>query len=358
MDQPMPPFSPPLGIAPLDFGALATEFTPIADAAAAEIAARVFGLQGALKRLETEKDDTFRLTTEGGVFILKIANPGESLAELDLQARALLHIARADPGLPVPRIIPALDGAILPQIEDRGSLRHLRLMSFLPGTVLDTVDPLPAERHQIGQLLARLRHAMADFSHPEAGRVLAWDVRHLPGAAGLIEHVGDPAQRRALEAGLGRFTALMPRIEQLRRQVLHNDFSRSNLLVDRSGPPRVVGVIDFGDVVHTAIAIDVSTAMLNQLPRDAAGRQVDDLFFEAREVLAGYRELADLSDEELALIPHLVMGRVVVRALLSLWRAGMFPENRRYLLRNTEQGWAQLDWFLARSPDQISSLLL
>jgi Ser/Thr protein kinase RdoA (MazF antagonist) len=158
-----------------------------------------------------------------------------------------------------------------------------------------------------------------------------------------------------LEQGLGRFAAIQPAVQSLRRQVLHNDFSRSNLIVDRADPDRIVGVIDFGDAVRTAIAIDVSTALLNQLPRDMDGDLESDAFADGRDLLAGYLELADLTPEELGLLPHLVMGRVIARAIITHRRTALIPDNARYIMRNTEQGWAQLEWFLARSTDEVSA---
>ena len=65
-----------------------------------------------------------------------------------------------------------------------------------------------------------------------------------------------------------------------------------------------------------------------------------------------------MTEAELQLIPHLVMGRAIGRALITLWRAKLFPENSAYITRNTEQGWAQLDWFLGRSVDEVSSTLV
>ncbi|MFT3688986.1 phosphotransferase [Paenirhodobacter sp.] len=336
----------------VDLGALSTPFDRIGTGEAAAIARACYGLDGRLHRLDTEKDDTFRLDTPEGRFILKIANPGEGVGELDLQVSALRHLQARAPDLPVPRVLPDLAGDYLPVVAGN---RRARLMTFLPGAVMDTVTPLPEERRQIGRLLARLRHALADFRHPEACRTLVWDVRHLPSLVPLLNYV-PPRHKTALAEGILRFAELMPRIDALPRQILHNDFSRSNLLVARPGG--VTGIIDFGDVVETAIAVDVSTALLNQLPRDAAARPVNDLFAEARDVLTGYQEIARLSREELSLIPHLVMGRIVTRALLSLWRAASFPDNAAYILRNTEQGWAQLDWFLARDPAAVSELLL
>lgn len=75
-------------------------------------------------------------------------------------------------------------------------------------------------------------------------------------------------------------------------------------------------------------------------------------------MLRGYLRSADLTEAELALIPHLVMGRVVARALITLHRASLIPGNTTYILRNTEPGWGQLAWFLDRTPDEISSTFL
>ena len=185
--------------------------------------------------------------------------------------------------------------------------------------------------------------ALADFTHPAQARRCAWDLTHLPELAPLLDVV--PDRDGLLRAGLDRYLReVAPRVGGLRRQVLHNDFSKSNLLVDHGAPEFVTGVIDFGDTVHTAIAIDVSTALVNQLPREPT----DDLLADGRDVLRGYQRIADLEPLERELLPGLVMGRVIARALITLHRAEKLPHNRTYILRNTEPGWAQLEWFLAR----------
>jgi Ser/Thr protein kinase RdoA (MazF antagonist) len=190
---------------------------------------------------------------------------------------------------------------------------------------------------------------LAGFRHPADRRRCAWDLTHLPDLEPLLN-----PQRDLLRAGFERYmTVVAPHVPRLRRQVLHNDFSKSNIIVDHHDPAFVQGIIDFGDTVHTAIAIDVSTALLNQLPRVEA----DDLFADARDVLRGYLRHADLTEQELELLPHLVMGRVIARALITLYRAAEMPHNRTYILRNTEPGWAQLAWFMARDPREISEQL-
>lgn len=337
-------------------GGLAAKFVPMDAAGGQSVLARLYGLTGTLKRFDTEKDDTFRVITENGSkYVLKISNLEEGFEELDFQNSMLRHIEARDPFLPVPRVVPNLRSQSIDLMTDAsGAKRHVRLLTYIDGKPLCETKSNARERVEIGKMLARLRHATKGFSHPGENRGYAWDVQHLLSQKHLLEDVDDPVQCAALAAGLERFAAIEPRLRNCRQQVLHNDFSKSNLVVDHEYPAFITGVIDFGDAVKTAIAVDVSTALLNQLPETPD----DDLFRYGRDIMSGYLSLADLTDEELALIPHLVMGRVIVRALLTLWRVKLFPDNERYIMRNTDQGWHQLDWFLARSPEQISSILM
>jgi hydroxylysine kinase len=328
-------------------------------AEARAVAQELYGLDAAAARLDTEKDDTFRLCESGsGRFIMKVSNPAETAAELELQVSMLQHLSARDPLLPIPAVIPAADGRALSTITDAaGQQRRVRLLSFVDGVPMDRAPSSATQRRHVGRVLARLRLGLEDFDHPGADRVLPWDVRHLLDLAGDLHAIPEPRHRAQLERALERFAEIQPAVEGLRRQILHNDFSKSNLIAARSNPDRLLGVIDFGDAVRTAIAIDVSTALLNQLPRDLGEDLSGDMFAEGRDLLTGYLELAELTAEELALVPHLVMARVAARAIITHGRAALFPENTTYIMRNTNQGWAQLEWFLSRSPEQVSDTL-
>jgi Ser/Thr protein kinase RdoA (MazF antagonist) len=201
-------------------------------------------------------------------------------------------------------------------------------MSFIAGTPLDSTESSPGERAAIGRTLGELRLATSTFAHPAQDRIVAWDVQHLLGLRPLLDAVDDPAQREVLEAGLERFERTTAVLPTLRRQVLHNDFNRSNLIVDHTDPQFVRGVLDFADA-----------------------------FADGRDLLGGYLDVAELTDTEVTTIPFLVMGRVITRALISLYRAALMPGNATYVLRNTQQGWAQLLWFQAHSDDYLADTL-
>ncbi|KAA9164077.1 phosphotransferase [Amycolatopsis acidicola] len=311
-------------------------------------------------RFATEKDDTFRLSCRSGrSVVVKVSHPGEHAEQVDFETALLHHVSQGPSPVPVPELLPSRHDTLLETVVDSAGQRRIaRVMTCLDGTPLDSVGSDAKQREQVGEMLAHLRHATANFSHPQASRLYAWNVEILPYLEPLLGAVADPGHRARLASGLERFDEVVtPKLGGLRRQVLHNDFSTSNLLVEPADPAFVTGVLDFGDAVETAIAVDVSTAMLNQLPRDCGQNMPSDIFAAGRDVLRGYLRHAELTDEELAVIPHLVMGRVVARALITSYRARQVPGNTAYILRNTEQGWGQLEWFLRRSPDEIAATL-
>lgn len=336
----------------LSAGGLATPFRSIAIDEALAVLDAHYGMAGTLRRLDTEKDDTFLLTTsQGARFIVKFSNPDEDPDELSLQTDLLDHLARSDPGLPVPRVIRDRDGRGFFTITDsHGQSRMLRMLTYLEGTPLDRFDPTPEERFRLGATLARLRLAMAGFSHPHEAREIAWDVQHLPKLGFLLDGVVDPDHRAMLAEGMARFRQIEGKLRTCRRQILHNDFNRSNVVADRGAPDFITGVIDFGDALRTYIVIDVSTALLAYLEPEGGPA----MFERGRPLLAGYLSVADLTPDELEVLPHLIMARVIARALITTWRARQFPDNEPYIMRNTHQGWTQLRQFLSLPLDEIS----
>jgi Ser/Thr protein kinase RdoA (MazF antagonist) len=327
---------------------------------AIEIARHVYGINGEATRFSTEKDDTFRIdASDGARYVLKISNPGETAEELDLQVAAMRHVAVVAPELPVPRVLPGIDGQfVVPLKSPTQPQRTVRLYSYVEGVPLDALHLSARNRYEIGEVLAQLRLAMAGFRHPHEHRVLAWDVKHLASLTGLQAHIADPLHRSLIEQAFVRFAAIEAAVRCCPTQVVHNDFNRSNIVANPRGPNFVSGIIDFGDTVHTAVAIDVATAVMNQFPLDFDADGPHDLFVEARDLLRGYLAHAQLSADELLLIPHLAMARVAARALLTSWRAKLFPENEAYILRFTRPGWEHLRWFMQRDRDAVSNALL
>src|ERR671936_1013635 len=97
----------------------------------ARIAAELFGLDGAVTDLGSERDQTWLVEGSAGSGVVKISNLGEQAMTLDLEAEAILHILRVDPELPVarPRVVSEATGtaAYRTAIEGRDGTHFVRL---------------------------------------------------------------------------------------------------------------------------------------------------------------------------------------------------------------------------------------
>ena len=336
-----------MGVRELLAADLAAPFERATESDAATLALRHWGVHAArVTRVDTERDDTFRVEVAGATgdadhpgYALKIAHPGDDPSVIDLQVSAVDWADSHDPTLPVPRLLPTLDGTFQPVIPIAGGGRIARLMPWMPGQSLRAAlwDAAPSTEllHAVGSTQARLTASLADFRHPAESRMLAWDVARLPELAELLEAVVDPAP---VAAALDRHVReVAPRLAALPQQFIHNDGNLDNLLVDERAT-RVVAVLDFGDVVRTARVLDLAVTTSYLLPADdqyAASDTIDGM-------VAGWESVLPLEPGERELLPRLVVARLVQRILLGSWLARQLPANADYLGRNIAHTAAQL----------------
>ena len=310
---------------------------------AAAIAADMFGLVGTAAPLGSERDQGFLICGPAGpVGVLKISNAGEDRSIVDMETAAALHVLAADPSLPVSAPLIAVGGdpaagpaAYRALAGDATGVEHIvRACTFMRGTA--SIDPLELDGDALfdhGVMNARLGVALRSFFDPSAGRVLLWDVQHALDLRPMADAIQDPAHRALVDGVLDRFEAsVLPRWSSLRSQVIHGDVTLDNALVDDRG--RISGIIDFGDMSHSALVCDVSAALESLL----AGRAPEDVVPLAMRFIDGYRSVTPLEPLELAVIPDLLSARLATVAVLFGWRANRYPDNA-YL-----RGWEARLW--------------
>ena len=310
----------------------------ISERRAQRLAAEHYGLPAIAHRLNSERDQNFRLTTlDGREYVLKIANPAEDRAITNLQTEALLHLAAADPSLPIPRVFPALNGARELDIAfDDGSARVVRLLSFMSGIPMHAVEGTTSLWRDLGQSAARLAQGLRDFRHSGVNHRLLWDLQHAAELRSLIDAV--PIDRRSVvEHFLGGFEArALPVLPGLHQQPVHNDLNPHNIVVDPNNQERISGIIDFGDLTSTARVNDLAIAAAYQVADS------DDPLAPPCELIAAYHAVSPLDPTEFDLLFDLIATRLVMTVMISGWRAVRYPENRDYILRNNNAAWARL----------------
>jgi 4-aminobutyrate aminotransferase-like enzyme/Ser/Thr protein kinase RdoA (MazF antagonist) len=318
---------------------------------AAVIAQQVFGIDSAAHALDSERDQNFRLdAADGRQWVLKITNPAEDPAVLDLQSQALAHIADVDPGLAVPRVRPALDGVASHEVEGADGRRFItRVLSFLPGELLGAVEASPALRQDVGAVAARLGRALSGFFHPAARHELLWDIMQAPALRRHTRHIQETDRRHVVEDVFDHLEAVvLPLLRGKRAQVIHNDLGGQNTLVDGE---IVIGSIDFGDLIHAPLVCDLAVPISELI----AGS--DDPMAAAGEIVAGYHAVTPLADDELRLIFDVVVARCAMNLAIAAWRVGDHPENTDYIMSGADEFWRLLQLMREWGPDLMYARL-
>jgi 4-aminobutyrate aminotransferase-like enzyme/Ser/Thr protein kinase RdoA (MazF antagonist) len=305
----------------------------------ARIANQVFGVQGTATDLGSERDATFLIDDGRGGAIVKISNPGEDGAVLDLEAAAIEHVRRIDPELPVAR-----------PLAGRATFEghHVRLFERLRGrtggpTLSDDAVRTYAETH------ARLNLALRSFFHPAAGRDLLWNLAHTPRLRPLLDAIDDRERRAVAERVLDTFEArVAPRWPHLRAHVVHADFTLGNVLLDEND--RIAAIVDFGDCAWSAQVADFAVALASLL----RGRQNDDVFRVGRLAVDGYASRIPFEPDELAVLGHLVAARLAMIVAISAWRVRRYPENAEYIQAEDDESWALLEHFDGLGPETVA----
>jgi 4-aminobutyrate aminotransferase-like enzyme/Ser/Thr protein kinase RdoA (MazF antagonist) len=293
--------------------------------------AGAWGIEAAhIALLGGELDASMRIdTADGSSFCLK--GRREALADdgsVDLEVAALSHLAASDAEL-VPSLVPTLDGATT--ITSDG--RVFWLLRWLDGRRWsDLVCPSPAQQRLLGRTARRLQTSLEGFEHAGAERTHHWDLRQLPTSIGLhVDQCADERQQQVAEQVLALLAdRVSGNLADLPTSVVHQDLNDFNLIVQPNG---AIGVIDFGDVLHSAsiteLAVTVAYAMLRSPhPIDAAAN-----------VIGGWYEGQPPSEVDLSVVFPLAFGRLLLNALTWSARHGEQPD---YATARSSHTWVTL----------------
>jgi Ser/Thr protein kinase RdoA (MazF antagonist) len=315
-------------------------------ALAADVLAGLWGIRGDMEDLPSERDRNVLVHPEGGdpPLILKISNLVEDPAFLACQELAMVRLAAA--GVPVARSVPALDGRTLVDLGAPGP-PWARVLTYVPGRPLATVEaPSDALLADVGATMGSAATALLGFDHPATRRELQWDVvRARDVIAGALSEIDDP-DRRAL---LGRVLALLderlvPALPTLRRSVIHNDANDHNILVDATGE-RVVGVIDFGDMIQSVTAQEAAVATAY-----AMFHRTDPLSV-VGPLIGAFDRPCRLTDAELDALPALIVARIATSVAIAARQGRLDPDP--YLRVSEAPAWTTLKRLEGAGPEAL-----
>src|SRR6266851_399288 len=315
---------------------------PTTEEEAVRLARELYGLEAVARTLPGEYDDNFHLTSaDGNAFVLKVMHPARERSFIDLQSRALTHLAQRAAHLPLPRVIPNRRGELFTSIVGGdGATRLVWLLTFVRGKVLAEVRPhTPELLGDLGRFLGEMDASLQSFEHPVAYRELKWDSSRAGWIKDYVKHIGDSKRRALVEKFLALYeTTVVPVLPRLRRSVIYGDANDHNVLVSepRSQPRRVVGMIDFGDTHHgltvSEPAIAAAYAILGK----------GDPLQAAALIVAGYYGVFPLDELELSVVYALIGTRLAVSVTNSAHRKTLKPDDP-YVTVSEAPAWEALE---------------
>jgi 4-aminobutyrate aminotransferase-like enzyme/Ser/Thr protein kinase RdoA (MazF antagonist) len=316
-------------------------------------AATHYGVSGELTALYSERDQNLRLREKNGTaWVLKVASAEEDPGIIDCQLQAMRHIERIDPTLPVPRVRLALDGSATRHIVAPDGTKHVfYVLSFLEGEIAQRSGINHALHARIGEMLARLGRAMRGLFHPAAGnRELLWDVRMLDRLLPHAELFGAGWQRD-LVVGIGThfINEVRPKLSPLRAQLIHGDVHEHNLILAPDGS--ISGIIDFGDIFHGPLVIDIADA-LGDFLTDA--KTIEGTI---RAMVGAYSRVTPLEEAEADLIFDLASARMILTPLINAFRAAQTPDEPNYMASYGDAPLRVLETLQKIGRDRVSDIV-
>src|SRR6266567_8476484 len=315
---------------------------PVTEAEAVRVARELYGLETSAQALPGEYDDNFHLrTSDSRAYVLKVMHPAREQSFIDMQCRALVHLAERAPHLFLPRVVRNLKGELFASIPGaEGSARLVWLLTFVAGRFLAEVRPhSPELLGDLGRFLGEMDAALQTFSHPAAHRELKWDSSRARWIKNILQHVADAKRRALVERFLALYeTEVVPVLPRLRRSVIYGDANDHNVLVSEPWPlPRkVASVIDFGDMHHGLIASEPAIAAAYAI----LGKK--DPLPVAAAIVAGYHGVFPLDELELGVLYALIGARLAVSVTNSAHRKTVKPDDP-YVTVSEAPAWEALE---------------
>ena len=312
----------------------------------------MYGLEGPLTRLDGERDLNYRIDTDGGSVVFKISNQDENRSLLECQDEVFVLLGRSKETISAPRSIHAVNGEAIETIESSSGIHHFcRAVTFIEGRLFSSVNPhTPELLESLGQTVGKIDFALRNFEHEAIERPLLWN---MVDAKEVLNRYKPLIQDQEKQDLINYYEKLFvekvfPVAGQLRFGAIHNDANDNNIVVEERGPwtKYVKGIIDFGDMVYSWIAVDAAVAAAYSMlgkssPLDAAG-----------SVIKGFNQQYPLTETEISVLFELICMRLCMSVCICAHQQSEQPDNH-YLRISEKPAWQALKLLRQVSPDFV-----
>ncbi len=318
---------------------------------------RHYGIElGEVTNLPGELDRNLHVISNNGEhYLVRLYHQGQDRHDAEFEADLLARLAQRAPDVRIPRIVPTVTGEPLCGPNESTADRLVRVTTWLHGAVWAEAVVGVQAADGLGRFLGRLDDLLHEISC-DLGTVDVrlehrWDMAHAARLLADTEGIVEPERRSAVRAILSHYQDhLAPALRGQRRQIIHNDANDYNLIVPTNpvGPIDIegIGLIDFGDAVHSLRIHEVAVACAYAMLGD------DDPLGIAAAVASGYHLVNPLTEIEVDALYDLILTRYAMSITLAARQAREQPTND-YLNVSQRAVRAMLDHLLS-SNQQIA----
>lgn len=281
-------------------------------------------------------------TADGKKFILKISPLVESEPLLDAQIQMMQYLAQTFLADKLQHHVPGVKGELLVPALINGKEYRLRLLSFIEGEFWVDLKQRPDQLYRsLGSFLGSMDQQLQSFSHTGMHRRYTWDISTAADAGKKLQFIGDHHRRRIAGYFLLQFeTEVQPVLSTLRQAYVHNDANDYNLLVKDGA---VTGLIDFGDLVYTALINNLAVACTYAM------FDTDNPLQAAVWVVESYHGKYPLTEVETDLLYYLVAARLCISVTESAYNKHQGSTNEHHFVTESA-AWKLLEYLIQLNP--------
>ncbi len=285
-----------------------------------------FGISGTIQLLEGYDELNFLVTSaDHKKYIAKVGNSTHVFSFIEAQASILAHLSSTPLAEHFQHNLLNKEGNAISYVKKADTEYCIRVLNFLEGIFWHELTSVP--KHlllSLGNFLGKMDTSLQTFSNPSMHREYTWDIASSLNARNKVSYIKDAEQKRMVDYFLLQFeTIVSPHLFSLRKGYVHNDANDYNILTNGE---IVTGLIDFGDMVYTAIINNVAVACTYAMLDEP------DPMVAASLVVKGYHEQFPLEEKELDLLYYLIAARLCISLTQSAYNASKESSNEHHFI--------------------------
>ena len=281
-----------------------------------------------LSRLNSERDVNLLIKGAGSKqYVVKIANPKESLAQLEYQDLLINHLRQS---IQLRNIYPEIFHKKILFYKDRNERGcAVRILTYIEGDMYAKSKNSDDTEKSLGKLLALQSNQLQSFIKNQAIRSFEWDPSDIRWTKKFI-NLFKGANRNIIKNTIDEHEKFVfKNIKNLKHAVTHGDPNDYNIVVKKE---KIIGFIDFGDSIYAPVINDLAISLSYALMGNK------NLYKSLQNIVGTYNEFYKLSDQDIYSLLALIKSRLVITLVMAAKQRKKYPDNK-YLSISENNAW-------------------